>query len=61
MTKVTIEVDLTNQTAFRVAKNLRHLAYQQRYPNDEKDLTLCAKVFEDIAVALGKVQSGKDT
>ena len=50
--KVTIEVDLTQQTISRIAKTLRHLAYQQRYPNDEQDLTTCAKVFEDISTAL---------
>ena len=55
MTKITIEVDLTHETASRIAKTLRHLAYQQRYPNDGKDLTFCAEVFEDIAVALKEV------
>lgn len=52
MTQITLQVDLTQVAASRVAKTLRHLAYQQRYPNDEQDLTLCAKVFEGIAVAL---------
>ena len=52
MTQITLEVDLTQEAVSRIAKTLRHLAYQQRYPNDEQDLTLCAKVFEDIAVAL---------
>ena len=50
--QITLQVNLTQQTASRMGKTLRHLAYQQRYPNDEQDLILCAKVFEDIAVAL---------
>ena len=52
MPTIKLEVDLTQQTISRIAKTLRHLAYQQRYPNDEQDLTTCAKVFEDIAIAL---------
>lgn len=59
MTQITLQVDLTQPALSRIAKTLRHLAYQQRYPNDEHDLTLCAKVFEDMAVALfDKEQSG---
>ena len=52
MTQITLEVDLTQEGASRIAKTLRQLAYQQHYPHDEEDLTFSAKVFEDIAVVL---------
>ena len=52
MNQIILKVDLTQPVASRIAKTLRHLAYQQRYPNDGRDLTFCAKVFEDIATEL---------
>ena len=50
--QITLDVTLTQPDAIRLAKNLRQIAYQQRYATDEQDLATCAKLMDTIAVLL---------
>ena len=52
MARVILEITKTPDELARIIKTLRFLAYQQRYPHDEEDISYCAKVFGDIAKEL---------
>ena len=50
--KVTISIDQTPEELTKLAKNVRQLAQQQRYHNDETSLSTCADIMDKIVPKL---------
>jgi len=59
MPKVTANTDITPAELSRLANNVRQLARQQRYPNDESDLATCANLLDSITIEEPKPEQEK--
>ncbi len=50
--KVTVSIDQTPEELAKLAKNIRQLAQQQRYHNDESCMVSCADIIDRIVLEL---------